>query len=108
VFHDQGSAVIMMAHSTGPVYATYNVQVLACLFTTVRREIGQSPSEPGAQSREAGATSHTGVPKGECPLHGDSTRGLARCKSGRGRLQSRVYDWRKANLKQYVDRPSAL
>jgi hypothetical protein len=29
VFHDQGSAVIMMAHSTDPVYAICNVQVFA-------------------------------------------------------------------------------
>lgn len=32
VSHDQDSAVIMVAHSTGPLYAVYNVQVLGKLL----------------------------------------------------------------------------
>jgi len=43
MFHDQGSAEIMMVHSTDPVYVTSNVQVLARLFTMVRGEMPQRP-----------------------------------------------------------------
>ena len=74
---------------------------------TVRREIAQSPRETGARSREAGRCPAWEFRRGCAPFVGILEGGWPPCRSGRGRLQSQVYDGREAYLKQYVDRPNA-
>src|SRR5712691_9404570 len=73
---------------------------------TVRREISQSSSETGAQSREAGQHPAWEFHRGCAPFVGILQGGWLPCRSGRGRLQSRACDGREAYMKQYVDRTS--